>query len=296
MNYVLTGSIGNITKPIAQKLIAQGNSVNIITSHADHASTIEAMGAKALVGSVEDASFIENTFKGADAIYLMIPPKWTVTNWFEYQQGVAANYIAAIVKNDIKNVVVLSSVGAHMRKGAGPVDGIAYLEEQLLKLENVNTYFLRPSYFYMNLFSMIPLIKNANIMGSNQPASHKLVLTHTSDIAEVAAEVLTQLNFSGNTVRYIASDERTWEDITQVLSNIVGKPGIPWVEFTDEQAMDGMLQAGLPETIAKGYVDMGAALRKNEMEADYWNHKPQQLGKIKLEDFAQEFAAAYQAS
>jgi hypothetical protein len=37
-----------------------------------------------------------------------------------------------------------------MRKGAGPIDGLGYLEEQLLGLQNVNTVALRPSYFFYN--------------------------------------------------------------------------------------------------------------------------------------------------
>jgi hypothetical protein len=40
-----------------------------------------------------------------------------------------------------------------LRKGAGPVDGLGYLEEQLLKLEGINVKFMRPSFFYYNLFA-----------------------------------------------------------------------------------------------------------------------------------------------
>ncbi len=296
MKYVLLGSIGHITKPVAENLIKAGHSVTIVTTSTDNASKIEALGAKALVGSVENAEFLTKAFEGSDAVYLMIPPKWSVTDWFTYQKEVANNYVKAIKANAIKQVVVLSSIGAHMRKGAGPVDGIAYLEEKLNELPNVNAVYLRPSYFYYNLFSMIPMIKNAGIMGGTQAASHKMVLTHTSDIADVATEVLLKPDFTGKTVRYIGSDEHTWADITKVLSEAVGKQGAPWIEFTDEQSYDAMLQAGLPATIAEGYVSMGKALRTNEMQADYWKNHPQQLGRIKLADFAKEFIAVYNAS
>lgn len=295
MNYVLTGSTGHITKPIAQQLVAAGHHVTIITSSNSRHAEIEALGAKAAIGSVEDVEFLKSTFKGADAVYLMIPPNFAVTNWIAYQSKVADNFVEAITTNNIKHVVVLSSVGAHMRKGAGPVDGLAYLEQALDKLTSVNALYLRPSYFYYNLFSMAGMIKHAGIMGSAQPATHKLALTHTSDIAKVAVDELLNLNFTGHSVRYIASDERTWAEITAVLSNAAGKPGIPYIEFTDEQSLQGMLQAGLSETIANGYKEMGAAIRSGEMEADYWNNRPEALGLVKLEEFAQEFAAAYHA-
>ncbi len=293
MKYVITGSLGHISKPVAQRLIKEGHDVTILTSKSTNAGPIKALGATALTGTVEDAAFLNNAFKGADAVYLMIPPKWDITDWITYQKKVADNYIAAIQNNQVKNVVVLSSVGAHMRNGAGPVDGLAYLESRLNEITDVNAVYLRPSYFYYNLLSMIPLIKNAGIMGSNQPATHKIVLTHTSDIAAVAEEKLLHLDFNGKQVVYISSDEKTWGEITSTLTKAIGKENIPWVEFTDQQSLEGMLQAGLPETIAKGYTAMGAALRSGEMEADYWKNKPAQFGKVKLEDFVKEFVAAY---
>ncbi|NOS94014.1 MAG: NAD(P)H-binding protein [Cyclobacteriaceae bacterium] len=294
MKYVITGSIGHISKPVVQQLVKAGHSVSVITSSADRSKDIESLGAQPLVGSIEDRSFVTNSFSGADAVYLMIPPKWTLTGgWLEYQQAVADHYIHAIQGNKIKHVVLLSSIGAHMRKGSGPVDGLGYAEEELLKLKEVNVKMLRPSYFFYNLFGMAGLIKNMNIMGSNFGSSdEKLILVHTSDIADVVSEELLGLKFTGHTVRYIASDERHPKEIAQVLSAAVGKPGTPWVEFTDEQALQGMLQSQLPAPIANGYVELGAALRTGKMQEDYWKNKPQ-LGKIKLEDFAKEFVAVY---
>ncbi|CAN5848105.1 NmrA family NAD(P)-binding protein [soil metagenome] len=293
MKYVLTGSTGHISKALAEKLIAAGHAVSIISSKADKADEITSLGATPLIGTVENPSFLAEAFEGSDAIYLMIPPKWDLTDWLDYQKKITHHYVDAIKKSNVKKLVVLSSVGAHMGVGAGPVDGLAYLESALNKLTDVDAVYLRPSYFYYNLLSMIPMIKNAGIMGSNQPASHTLVLTATTDIADVAALQLLSLNFKGKQIVYISSDEKTWADITSTLTKAIGKENIPWVEFTDQQSMEGMLQAGLPETIAKGYTNMGAALRSGEMEADYWKNKPAQQGKVKLNDFAKQFAAAY---
>lgn len=296
MKLVLTGSTGHITKPLAQKLIAAGHEVSIISSSADKVKEIESLGAKAEIGSVEDKTFLTKAFAGADAVYLMIPPKWTVTNWIEYQAAVGENFAAAVKANSIPNVVVLSSIGAHMKKGAGPVDGVALLEDQLSKISGLNAKFLRPTYFYYNLFSMIPLIKNAGIIGSTQPADYKMGLTHTDDIAQAAFEELSSLSFKGISVRYIASDQKTWTEITEVLGAAIGKPELPYVEFTDEQSLGGMLQAGLSQTIAEGYAAMGKALREGTMDADFRKNPPAEFGKVKLSDFAKEFAEAYKKS
>jgi hypothetical protein len=210
-----------------------------------------------------------------------------------YQKAVADNYVNAIESNKINHAVVLSSIGAHMGTGAGPIDGLAYLENALTKLSNVNVLNLRPSYFFYNLHQQAGMIKQAGIMGSNFGAEHTIVLTHTSDIAEVATNALLHLDFKGQSVKYIASDERKISEVASVLAESVGKTGTPWIEFTDEQSFQGMLQAGLNEEIANGYVTMGKAMRTKEMESDYWNNRPEKLGKVKLEDFAKEFAAAF---
>lgn len=296
MKYVLTGSIGHITKPMAERLISAGHNVSIITSSNNNVAKIEALGAQALVGSVNDGDFVNSALANADGVYLMIPPNMGATNFFEAQQKVADNYVDAVLKNEIKNVVQLSSIGAHLRTGAGPIDGLAYLEEKLEAIEGINVKMLRPSYFFYNLFSMIPLIKHANIMGSNfNMQDEKFVLTHTNDIADVAADALLNLNFSGKSIEYISSDERTSTDIANVLSNSISKPGIPWVEFKDEDSLQGMLAAGLAPSISGAYVQMGKSIREGKLQEDYWKNKPSKMGKIKLEDFALEFKAAFEA-
>lgn len=55
---------------------------------------------------------------------------------------------------------------------------------------------------------------------------------------------LLRLNFSGHSVRYIASDESDTEEIALVLGNAIGKPDLKWMKFSDEQALEGMLKGG----------------------------------------------------
>ena len=136
------------------------------------------------------------------------------------------------------------------------------------------------------------MIKGAGFYGNNFGAGRRVVMVHPRDIAAVAAEELQKLAFTGQGVRYIAGDERTSAEIASVLGAAVGKPGLPYVDFKDEDTLKGMLQAGLPEEIARNFVEMGAAIRSGEMQADYERHKPV-LSPTKLEDFAKEFAAAY---
>ncbi len=293
MKYVLSGSLGNITKPVAEKLISAGHDVTVISTKSDKTGQIESLGAKAAIGSVEDVEFLTKTFTGSDAVYTMVPPHFGATNWKKYIAGIGENYASAIKNSGVKNVVNLSSIGAHMPKGCGPVSGLHFVENALNELDGVNVRHLRPGFFYPNFMNQIGMIKNMGITGGNYGEGTTLVIVHPNDIAEVAAKELNELSFTGKTILYIVSDEKTTTEIGSILGKAIGKPEIPWVNFKDEDTLNGMLQAGVPEEIAKNYTEMGAAMRSGEMDADYRKNKPSEFGKIKLEDWAQEFAAAF---
>src|SRR6478736_5720383 len=291
--YVITGSVGNISKPIIEGLVKNGKTVRVITSNADRKAEIEKLGATALVGKIQDAQFVKSAFKGADVIYTMIPPTWETTNWRASQNEIARVYADAIKENNIKYVVNLSSMGAHAKNGVGPVSGLHDFEQLLNAIPGLNVKHLRPSFFYYNFMAQIGLIKQAGIMGGNYGASEKVFLVHVNDISKAALEELKALNFQGSSVRYIIGDERSGQEIASVLGKAIGRE-LNWVEFTDEQQRQGLQSAGLAETIVNGYVEMGHALRTGIMQADARKNKST-LSTIKLEDFAKEFATAFNA-
>lgn len=296
MKYVLTGGAGNISKPLAEKLLDAGHEITVVGRNAAHLKPLTDKGAKAAIGTVEDLEFLKETFQSADAVYTMVPPNFGTGDWKSWIGQIGKNYAEAIKAAGVKHVVNLSSIGAHLPDGAGPVSGLYRVEQALNELTDVNIVHLRPGYFYSNFFGSIPMVKGMNIWGGNiSKAEDKIVLSDTTDIAEAAAGELLYLNFKGHSVRYLASDERTPAEVAKALGTAVGKPDLPYVEFSDEDTLNGMKGAGLPEEVAKNYTEMGGAMRSGKMGEDYWNNRPQTFGNTKLEQFAPHFAAAYNA-
>ena len=293
MNYVLIGSLGNVSKPLAEKLIAAGHTVTVVSSKAEKIESIAAMGATPSIGSVEDVVFLTKTFNGADAVYTMVPPYFGARDWKQYIALTGKNFADAIKSSGVKNVVNLSSIGAHMPEGCGPVSGLHFVEETLNDLEKVNVVHLRAGIFYLNYLSNIGMIKEMGIIGGNYGKDTKLVLVHPDDIADAAAEELQNLTFKGKFIRYVASDEKTAAEVASTLGQAIGRPELSWVEFKDEETMAGMMQAGMPEEIARNYTEMGTAMRSGEMSSDYKQNRPSDFGKTKLETFAPYFAAVY---
>ncbi|MDB5206589.1 MAG: NAD-dependent dehydratase [Flavisolibacter sp.] len=297
MKYVITGGAGNISKPLAEKLIAGGHDVTVIGRNAENLKSLTGNGAKAAIGSIEDVVFLTQAFTGADAVYTMVPPTMGAADWKAYIGQIGKNYAEAIKATGVKYVVNLSSIGAHLEDGCGPVSGLFRAEQALNDLSDVAIKHLRPGYFFNNFYGNLQMIKGMNIIGANYgPADSKMVLADPTDIAEAAAEELLNLAFTGHSFRYIASDERTTGDVAKVLGAAVGKPELPWVEFSDADTFGALKGVGLPEEVAKNYAEMGSAIRNGSMQEDYWQHRPQSLGKVKLEDFAKQFAGMYNAN
>lgn len=267
--YVITGATGHTGKRISEQLLAAGKPVKVISRQAGKVADLVARGAVPAIGDLSDATFLTTTFEGATAVYLMIPPKWDVTDWRAYQRELTAAFVQALQAAKVPKVVLLSSVGAHMLEGAGPVSGVAELEQALRQVEGLDVLALRPGYFMENLFASVNMIKQAGINGSTLRPDTSITMVHTSDIAEVATQRLLDLDFSGHTHEFIGDAEYTMQEATQLIGRAIGKPDLPYIQFSPADAKAGMMQAGLPETIADGYTELEHALNGDEYRAGF---------------------------
>lgn len=289
MKIIITGSVGNVAKPLAQQLIREGHEITIVSSNENKKNEIESLGAKAAIGSITDLDFLIKTFEGADVAFLMTPPNMGGSNIIENTINTGRNYAEAIKQTGVKRIVMLSSIGVEFPVDNGPIKGLHFIEKFYNDLENTSVTFLRAGYFYINFFNDIPLIKNAGIIGANYPENAFVPFVHPNDIAKAAAEELVK-NSEGKNVRYIVSDVRSASDVTKAFGSAIGKPELPWVEFKDEESLNGMLQAGVPQEMAELYTEMGLGIRTGVVQKDFIEHGSVVEGEIKLEEFANEFA------
>jgi len=292
MKVVVTGSLGNISKPLAKELIQQGHQVTVISSSTDRQQEIEGLGAVAAIGSLEDTGFLTTAFTGADAVYAMVPPNFAAADQIAYYSRIAESYVTAIRNAHVKRVVHLSSYGAHRTEGTGFILGSHHSERILSQLSDVAITFLRPTFFFYNLYGFMDMIRHQGFMGSNYGGEDKILMVYPTDIAAAAAEELTRTG-SGQQVRYVASDERSCNEIARVLGAAIGKPDLQWQLLTKEQAKAGMESAGLPPHVVDNLADLNESTHNGTLREDFDKHPPAVWGKVKLEAFVKELAAAY---
>ncbi|NQD72610.1 NAD(P)H-binding protein [Sphingobacterium shayense] len=298
MNIIITGSLGNIGKPLTVELVQKGHSVTIISSNPDRRAEIEALGAKPAIGTMMDPDFLAKTFTGADIVYLMEP--WEgIGNIFDQNidftagfHAIGNNYKQAVETSNVKKIIHLSSIGAHSATGYGSLSVHYDVETILKQLPNdVSIKFMRPVGFYTNLFRSIQTIKETGAIISNYGGDKKEPWVSPLDIASAIAEEM-ELPFNGRAVRYIASDEASPNEVAKALGEAISSPDLKWLVISDEEMLSGMLAAGVNQRVAEGMVAMQASQRSGLLFEDFYFHKPN-LGKIKLADFAKQFALIY---
>lgn len=295
MNITLTGSLGHIGQPLAYRLLKQGHTVTVISTQEAKTKEIIAMGARAAIGTVEDPAFLAEAFSGADIVYCMEPPvdffdkELDIFAWY---QKIARNFVQAILASGVKQVVHLSSIGAHMASGNGLLRFHYEIEQIMQQLpDDVGITFMRPVGFYYNMLGFIHSIRSQGAIISNYKAGYKEPWVAPSDIAAAIADVMNH-PVKGRSIRYVASEELSGDDIAAILGEAIGKPDLRWVTVPDEEMLRGMMAAGMSHQAATGLVEMNAARQTGVLAEDYFRNRPV-LGETKLKDFAAEFAAAY---
>jgi uncharacterized protein YbjT (DUF2867 family) len=282
MKIIITGSLGNISRPLAATLVQRGHDVTVVSSDAGKRGAIAAIGAKAAIGRMEDGDFIMETFRGADAVYCMIPFNMAVQDLVGYFTGIAGNYVQAIRTAGIQRVVNLSGWAAGVLKdhdAEGCFDGLTGVTH------------LRPGVFYSNFYGFIEMIKKQGMVMANYGGKDMIALVAPEDIADAAVEELERTGDEVR-VRYVASDEKTCDEVAQILGAAIGQPDLRWPALPAEQVQQGMEMMGMPKALAAMLVEMQQAIHTGAIQEKYLANRPV-LGKKKLVDFAREFAVAY---
>tara|TARA_B100000949_G_C14267911_1_gene445912 strand:+ start:64 stop:960 length:897 start_codon:yes stop_codon:yes gene_type:complete len=294
MKITITGSLGHIGKPLTKKLIDQGHEVTVVSSNPSRGASIQKMGAIPTIGSLKDSSFLTESFIGADAVFTMVPPN----NYFDqtldliaYYAQLGENYAIAISKANIKRVVNLSTIGGHLEKGNGILKGAYHVEQTLNMLPTeVAITHIRPTSFYYNLFGYMETIKSEGKIFANH-GSKPIPWVSPLDIAQSVSEELSHIN-AGTRVRYVVSEELTGAETARILGQALGIPDLSWQIVSDDMVSDHLKSIGMNPNIAEGLTEMYAALQTGLLTEHYQKNNPEP-GKIKLTDFAQEFAEVY---
>lgn len=292
MKVVVTGSLGNISRVLIEKLVANGHEVKVISSNSERAKEIEKLKAIPLIGSLENKEFVSHSFKDADVVYTMVPPDFSVPDYYDFADKIHQNYARAIEQNNIQYAVNLSSIGVAFA-GIEPLTKYYNLEKRLDEVPGLNIVHLRPAMFYTNFYGSLALVKQQGIIGHNVGETVDLLMTHPTDIADAAFSFLHSLSFHGRQIKYIISDVKNGGEIAKILSEAINKP-TNWVEFPDDVLLAGLMQNGFSKDTAETLIVAAGKAIRDGLFNEFRKNEYQTAGNRKFDVFANEFAKAYQ--
>ncbi len=266
--YVITGATGNTGRIVAQQLLSKKQPVRVIGRRAERLQPLAAQGAEPLVADVTDAAALGKAFAGARAVYAMIPPDVSSTDFRAHQERVIEAIAAAIKKSKVKHVVALSSIGADKPMGTGPVAGLHAFEKKLSRIAGANVLFLRAGYFMENTLPQAGIIKTLGTAAGPVRPDLKLPVISTRDIGAAAAEALLKLDFPGKQKRELLGPrDLSYSEVAAIIGAAIGKPGLGYVQAPDEQLRPALAQMGMSEDFANQILELAAALNNGHVRA-----------------------------
>ncbi len=287
--FVLLGSSGQITSQLAHHLLGAGHAVRIVGRHRTALASLEKAGAELAVGDPGDAAFLERAFVGATAAYTMTPPCYAEPVMRAAQDRIGSAIALALRKARVPRVVNLSSVGAELAEGTGPIAGLHAQEQRLSGLPDV--LHLRPGSFMENHLAALQPVAASGVLPGLESAEATIPLVATKDIAAVAARELTHPARSGVLILH-AARLATPRDVAAVLGEAIGRPELAYVQVPAETMKAVLLEQGFSSDAADQLEALARWLSTSPL--DSVAAAPAEVQPTTLEMFARDiFAPAY---
>lgn len=290
--YVLMGANGNITSRAARALLDQGQPIRVIGRNAAALAALRQRGAELAIGDAQDARFLAQAFAGASAAYVMIPTAYDAPDLRQSQARFGAAIAAALVQSGVRRVVNLSSMGAELPRGTGPIVGLHEQEARLDALPGLDLLHVRPGYFMENHLQAAEAVAALGVYASLERSDVPVPMIATRDIAAVVVRELVQPEARG-VLHLHAPRHYTFQQVAAVLGRAIDRPGLSHAQATSAQARAAMLQAGMSGDAAEQMEEMAhwlSAMERTRLSG------PVEVTPTMLEDFAPRFRDAYETA
>src|ERR1700726_3501561 len=255
--HVILGASGNTGSIIGNSRLLKGEEVRVMGRDAGRLQSFLRQGAEAFTANLSDAAALTKAFSGARAAYLMLPPAKSREDQERDSDGIAK----AVKESALLYAVHLSSYGAQVPEGTGPVAGLHSSEQKLSAISGLNVLHLRAAYFMENNLAAIDMIHGMGIFGNALLLNLKLPMIATRDVGYFAAQRLLHLDFSGKQTRELLGErDLSMAEATAVIARGIGKPDLRYQQFPYDQVQQALTQLGVPPKGAAMYIEMYKAI------------------------------------
>jgi uncharacterized protein YbjT (DUF2867 family) len=260
------GASGDVGSKVTDLLLQERQDARVFGRSAERLEPLRRRGAEVVVGDAIKFGDLEMLFKGAESALVVLSGDMTDPRYVSNRSEMSRAITRALRQQQVRHVVLASSIGANRDRGVGMVAGLHELEGLLFGLEDVKVLSLRAAWHMENLLASLPMIKEQKINGSAIKGDHRFPMIATVDIAERAARHLVHRDFTGHTIETILGPEdRSMYEATRALGAGLGMPDLPYVEFPPEGVKAALQGIGMSEEVASLLVELQIAINEDRV-------------------------------
>jgi uncharacterized protein YbjT (DUF2867 family) len=255
------GAAGNVGGALSRLLLDKDVQVRALGRSPERLDALTVLGAQPYVVNAQDATRLTETFRGVDAAFTLLPYDPQDPHYRRSQARLGESIVEAIAAARVPRVVFLSSIGADLPSGTGPVVSLHEQEERLRDLTGVDVLVLRPGSFFENFAHALPLIEDEGILADTVAPEVVIPMIAAADVAAAAADALTTREWTGVEVRELLGErDLSYAEAAAILGEALARPGLPYVQIPEADMQAALCQAGFSPDMARLQLELNRAL------------------------------------
>jgi uncharacterized protein YbjT (DUF2867 family) len=282
LKVLVTGATGNTGSLLVPVLLRENVDVRIFVRDEAKAKPLKDLGAEVVTGDLDEPATILPAVKNVDKIYLLT---WNG----ETQLQQAENVINAAKYEGVPHIVRHSMWGPDNSR----IVKQGYKIEEIIKSSGIPWTMLKPTFFMQNTMMAAQTISSDGVIYWDMKDG-KLGMIDVRDIADSASAVITGEGHEGKSYILTGPEAISFHDVAKSFSKVLDKE-VKYVNVPGEASLQAMTGMGMPEWMAKGYVELSEGFSENFANSTTENVKlltghPARSFEQFANDFAQIFS------
>lgn len=269
--FIVTGATGHTGSVVAETLLSAGKKVRVVVRDAAKAERLKKLGAEVAVADLTNQAALARAVRGAEGVFWLSPPDNAAKDFVAERQRVTQQQVDTFAAEKVPHVVLLSSIGAQLPSGTGPILTVRNAEQQL-RAAGLAATFVRASYFVENWGAVLHPVKNDGVLPSFIAAAQAIPSVSTPDTGKAAAQALLDGPRGVRVIELAGPKDVSPNDVAAAFSRILGKP-VNVVEAPLDAVVPTFTSFGISENVAGLYRDMYATLAAGKLVPEPGEHQ-----------------------
>lgn len=266
---VITTPTGRIGSRLVRRLLDQGGAaVRVIARDASRLDPAVREQVEVVEGAHDDPAALDKALPGADALFWLVPPNPAAPSAAEHYLSFARAGAAAVARHGVSHVVGVSSAGHGWTRPAGVLSAAFAMDAELAASGAAYRALSMP--FYMeNLLGQLDAIRRHGVLSLTCSGTLPLATVATRDIADAAADLLTDRSWAGQAdLPLFGPDRLTPDAMAGVIGEELGLP-VAYHRMTMDEFASMLRSRGLGDRTVKDMIEMFAAQDDGIYDADW---------------------------